>query len=128
MHSMKAAAHARLHAMTTFYLLIRLARVCMLLHALLIHRMVKYLYDGDCAMCRSLKAVLERQDNRKGKLSFVDISDPYYDPMQNMGIDYGEAMETIHAIRNDGTVCVLCGWWAARLPVGPQSKQFDWGM
>eukprot|EP00878_Enallax_costatus_P015201 GHUV01015914.1.p1 GENE.GHUV01015914.1~~GHUV01015914.1.p1 ORF type:complete len:314 (+),score=70.34 GHUV01015914.1:181-1122(+) len=35
---------------------------------------VKYLYDGDCAMCRSLKAVLERQDNRKGLISFIDIS------------------------------------------------------
>lgn len=37
-------------------------------------REVKYLYDGDCAMCRSLKAVLERQDNRQGVISFIDIS------------------------------------------------------
>lgn len=29
----------------------------------------------------SLKAVLERQDNRQGKISFIDISDPYYDPL-----------------------------------------------
>lgn len=29
----------------------------------------------------SLKAVLERQDNRKGLISFIDISDPYYDPL-----------------------------------------------
>ena len=40
----------------------------------MVHRKVKYLYDGDCAMCRSLKAVLERQDNRKGLISFIDIS------------------------------------------------------
>lgn len=44
-------------------------------------RAVKYLYDGDCAMCRSLKAVLERQDNRQGLISFIDISDLYYDPL-----------------------------------------------
>lgn len=44
-------------------------------------RDVRYLYDGDCAMCRSLKTVLERQDNRQGHISFVDISDPYYDPL-----------------------------------------------
>jgi hypothetical protein len=25
-------------------------------------------------MCRSLKAVLERQDNRSGRISFIDIS------------------------------------------------------
>jgi hypothetical protein len=120
---------------------------------------VKYLYDGDCAMCRSLKKVLERQDNRRGTLAFVDISDAYYDPIavrgarraargfvavvaapsgraraatrwgaapqaartnararvcvcvrhaatstQNMGIEFDEAMETIHAIKSDGTV------------------------
>lgn len=67
-------------------------------------RDVKYLYDGDCAMCRSLKAVLERQDDRQGRISFVDISDPYYDPLQNMGIEYDEAMETIHVIERDGKV------------------------
>lgn len=65
---------------------------------------VKYLYDGDCAMCRSLKAVLSRQDNRQGLISFIDISDPYYDPLANMGIEYDEAMETIHVIKRDGSV------------------------
>lgn len=44
-------------------------------------RDVKYLYDGDCPMCRSLKAVLQRQDNKSGRISFIDISDPYYNPM-----------------------------------------------
>jgi hypothetical protein len=40
--------------------------------------------DGMCCflfICCSLKAVLERQDNRKGLISFIDISDPYYDPL-----------------------------------------------
>ncbi|KAL6762097.1 hypothetical protein V8C86DRAFT_2525069 [Haematococcus lacustris] len=65
---------------------------------------VKYLYDGDCAMCRSLKTVLERQDNGRGKIKFVNIADDSYDPNKNMGIEYEEAMETIHAIRPDGEV------------------------
>ncbi|WIA10512.1 hypothetical protein OEZ85_010701 [Tetradesmus obliquus] len=77
---------------------------------------VKYLYDGDCAMCRSLKAVLERQDKRSGRISFIDISDPYYDPLANMGIEYDEAMETIHAIQPDGRV--LQGTDALRLLFG----------
>ncbi|KAJ9519535.1 hypothetical protein QJQ45_013457 [Haematococcus lacustris] len=67
-------------------------------------RAVKYLYDGDCAMCRSLKTVLERQDNGRGKIKFVNIADDSYDPNKNMGIEYEEAMETIHAIRPDGEV------------------------
>ncbi|KAF6257418.1 hypothetical protein COO60DRAFT_1271375 [Scenedesmus sp. NREL 46B-D3] len=67
-------------------------------------------------MCRSLKAVLERQDARTGRISFIDISDPYYDPLANMGIEYDEAMETIHAIQQDGQV--LQGTDALRLLFG----------
>eukprot|EP00775_Hariotina_reticulata_P007157 gene7157-7372_t len=74
---------------------------------------VKYLYDGDCAMCRSLKNVLERQDKRRGLISFIDISNPYYDPYANMGIEFEDAMETIHAIKRDGKV--LMGTDALRL-------------
>jgi hypothetical protein len=43
-------------------------------------------------MCRSLKAVLGRQDNRQGLISFIDISDPYYDPLavsENGGVRTG---------------------------------------
>jgi len=65
---------------------------------------IKYLYDGDCAMCRSLKAVLQRQDGRQGRIAFIDIADLNYDPVQNMGIEYEDAMETIHAILPDGKV------------------------
>lgn len=124
------------------------------------YRDVKYLYDGECPMCNSLKKVLERQDNRRGQLAFVDISDPYYDPMQNMvrargglawldlvrawrggvwcarpararhiaatpppllphqGIEYDEAMETIHAIKTDGTVSTPPALTAASDPRG----------
>lgn len=70
----------------------------------LLHRRVKYLYDGDCPMCQSLQTVLARQDNGRGLIRFVNIADPDYDPVSHMGISYDEAMETIHAIRPDGSV------------------------
>mmetsp|Transcript_21371 Transcript_21371/g.46741 ORF Transcript_21371/g.46741 Transcript_21371/m.46741 type:complete len:400 (+) Transcript_21371:151-1350(+) len=65
---------------------------------------IKYLYDGDCAMCQSLMAVLKRQDNSRGLIKFVNIADPNYAPKKHMGITYEEAMDTIHAIQVDGTV------------------------
>ncbi|KAI8474569.1 MAG: hypothetical protein J3K34DRAFT_407422, partial [Monoraphidium minutum] len=64
---------------------------------------IKYLYDGECSMCLTLKGVLERQDKDK-KIRFVDISDLDYDPMANMGVEFEDAMDTIHAIRPDGRV------------------------
>lgn len=65
---------------------------------------LKYLYDGDCPMCQSLQTVLARQDNNRGLIRFVNIADPDYSPVSHMGISYDEAMETIHAIRPDGSV------------------------
>lgn len=57
---------------------------------------IKYLYDGDCAMCLSLKMVLTRQDNERGLIKFINIADPNYNPKSHMGISYDEAMSTIH--------------------------------
>lgn len=65
---------------------------------------IKYLYDGDCAMCLSLKTVLERQDRGRGTVYYVDISSFDYDPSRNMGVTYEDAMDTIHAIRSSGEV------------------------
>lgn len=45
---------------------------------------VKYLYDGGCPMCTSMKNLLQRQDNGRGKILFIDISDEAYSPSQNM--------------------------------------------
>lgn len=44
------------------------------------------------------------QDNGRGRICFVNIADPEYNPKKNMGIDYDEAMETIHVIRQSGEV------------------------
>jgi len=65
---------------------------------------VKYLYDGDCAMCNSLKKVLERQDGGRNRVCFVNIAEDNYNPKRHMGITYDDAMETIHAIRSSGEV------------------------
>lgn len=65
---------------------------------------IKYLYDGDCSMCLSLVSMLRRQDNDQGRIKFVNIASMLYDPSENEGILYEEAMETIHAIKRDGTL------------------------
>lgn len=70
-------------------------------------REVKYLYDGDCAMCRSLKAVLGRQDNRQGLISFIDISDPYYDPLAVSETESGKESESGGRAYNTAG-CRLC--------------------
>jgi len=57
-----------------------------------------------CPMCLSLKNVLSRQDNNRELIRFVNIADPNYDAASHMGIAYSQAMETIHAIKPDGTV------------------------
>ncbi|KAI8471497.1 MAG: hypothetical protein J3K34DRAFT_376486 [Monoraphidium minutum] len=54
-------------------------------------------------MCTTLKGVLERQD-KAGAIRFVDISDVDYDPMANMGVEFEDAMTTIHAVLPDGRV------------------------
>ena len=70
---------------------------------------LKYLYDGDCSLCRMLKDALSRGDERTNPpgaqaICFVNIADLDYDPGLNKDIEYKTAMETIHAIRADGTV------------------------
>lgn len=65
---------------------------------------IKYLFDGSCPICSSMKELLERQDKGAGRIIFVDVSAGNYRPSKNMGISVDEAMTTIHAIRPDGSV------------------------
>ncbi|GLC47460.1 hypothetical protein PLESTF_001899700 [Pleodorina starrii] len=65
---------------------------------------IKYLFDGSCPICSSMKELLERQDKGAGRIIFVDVSSSKYRPSKNMGISQDEAMTTIHAIRPDGSV------------------------
>jgi len=64
---------------------------------------VKYLYDGECNLCMTLVDMLKRRDD-KGKICFVDLRDPDYDPMLNQGVTFEEGMDTIHVIRADATI------------------------
>ena len=46
---------------------------------------MKYLFDGECQVCRRVKGLLERNDAEK-KVKFVDISSLDYNPKENAGI------------------------------------------
>ena len=75
---------------------------------------IRMLYDGGCPLCmREVEVLRKRSDDGgpdgawKGAIDFVDIDSADYDAALNAGIGYRKAMESIHAIRADGTV--LCG-------------------
>ena len=46
------------------------------------------LYDGDCPLCMREVNMLKRRDKEAGKIDFVDISSPQYDPAANANISY----------------------------------------
>ena len=62
------------------------------------------LYDGGCPLCLREVGLLRRRDGLRGRLAFVDIDVPDYDPGRFGGISYRQAMGRIHAIAADGTV------------------------
>jgi predicted DCC family thiol-disulfide oxidoreductase YuxK len=55
-------------------------------------------------MCLQLVSLLKAKDDGRGLIRFVNIDSIQYDPQQNEAITYEEAMETIHAIKRDGTI------------------------
>ncbi|MEO1591739.1 MAG: DUF393 domain-containing protein [Cyanobacteria bacterium J06632_22] len=65
---------------------------------------IKLLYDGECPLCLREVNFLQRRDNGRGRVAFVDIADANYDPADNAGIDFETAMGRIHAILPDGRV------------------------
>ena len=46
---------------------------------------VKYLYDGDCSMCKALVSLLKRQDAGRGLIQFVNIASMNYNTDDNEG-------------------------------------------
>lgn len=62
------------------------------------------LYDGGCPLCLREVGLLRRRDGQRGRLAFVDIDAPDYDPGRFGGISYRQAMGRIHALAADGTV------------------------
>jgi len=48
--------------------------------------------------------MLQRRDQGKGAIAFVDIADSAYDPADHQGISFEQSMERIHAILPDGRI------------------------
>jgi predicted DCC family thiol-disulfide oxidoreductase YuxK/thiol-disulfide isomerase/thioredoxin len=67
----------------------------------------KYLYDGACPVCRSLKAALEGTGKGKGKIYYVNIADPLYDASKHQGVTFEDAMESLHVLKRDGSEPLL---------------------
>ncbi|MFP4133449.1 MAG: thiol-disulfide oxidoreductase DCC family protein [Halothece sp.] len=65
---------------------------------------IKILYDGDCPLCLREINFLQRRDNNRGLVKFVDITNENYTPEENGGVDFKTAMERIHGVLPDGTV------------------------
>lgn len=65
---------------------------------------IKLLYDGECPLCVREVNFLKKQDAGRGRVAFVDIAAPDYDPNEHSGIDFETAMGRIHGILPDGTV------------------------
>ncbi|MEO0869450.1 MAG: DUF393 domain-containing protein [Cyanobacteria bacterium J06642_11] len=65
---------------------------------------IKLLYDGDCPLCLREVNFLQKKDNGRGLINFVDIADDTYDPAAHGGVSFVDAMERIHAVLSDGTV------------------------
>lgn len=65
-------------------------------------------------MCRTLRNVLSRKDGDAGRVAFVNVASRSYDAAQNAGIEYEDAMDTIHVIKRDGDE-VVTGPEALRL-------------
>ena len=96
---------------------------------------VKYLYDGECDMCKQLMSTLKSKDAGQGRIKFVNIANMTYNPRDHEGITYEEAMESLHAIKRDGTILTgpaalqqlysAVGWgWVSSLMALPVVDKF----
>lgn len=65
---------------------------------------VKLLFDGACPLCVREVNFLKRKDRDRNLISFVDIAADDYNPDDNAGISFEEAMGRIHAITADGEI------------------------
>ena len=59
---------------------------------------LRLLYDGNCMVCLTNKAVLSAFD-RKKRLAFVNVASPSYNPADNGFIQLEDAMRHIHVFR-----------------------------
>jgi predicted DCC family thiol-disulfide oxidoreductase YuxK len=59
-------------------------------------------FDGRCIVC-SHEIDLYRRKNKMGRLAFIDIMDPTFDPVA-LGLDPVKIHERMHGMRRDGTI------------------------
>ncbi len=103
---------------------------------------ITLLYDSDCPLCMREVNFLQRKDQGRGLVRFVDVADENYDPDANFGIGFVEAMERIHAYLPDGTILknvavfrrvyeiLGMGWvyGATKIPVIGKAVDFAYGI
>ena len=65
---------------------------------------IELLYDGDCPLCVREVNFLKTKDAGRGLVSFVDIAEDNYNPVEHAGIDFETAMGRIHGVLPDGTI------------------------
>ena len=61
---------------------------------------IKMLYDGDCPLCMREVNMLRRRDAENGKIEFVDVASPDYDPSAHAGISFKQVS---HVAAGSGT-------------------------
>ena len=68
---------------------------------------IRMLYDGDCPLCMREVNMLKKRDTNVGKIDFVDISSPEYEPEQNANISYEEVeFHLAFALPASTTLCM----------------------
>lgn len=67
---------------------------------------IRMLYDGECPLCLREVSMLKARDKDQNKILFVNIASEEYDPDENGGVTYGEAMGKLHGVLPDGRVIV----------------------
>ncbi|KAI7836715.1 hypothetical protein COHA_009491 [Chlorella ohadii] len=67
---------------------------------------IKMLYDGECPLCMREVEMLMKRDQGKGRIAFVDVASPEYDPAQNSGISFEKAMEASQGCGGDDRAAV----------------------
>ena len=60
-------------------------------------------YDGDCPLCKREVDFLQSR-NQNSYLKLIDINSSCFGQYVNYEITYKQAMERIHAIKNDGSI------------------------
>ena len=65
---------------------------------------IEVLFDSQCMVCLTNKALLNWFDRGRERLSFIDIRSPSYSGAEHGGVSYDDAMAHFHVVARDGTV------------------------